>query len=216
MTKYTTILFDLDGTLLNSLEDLTDSVNYALTTMQFSPRTLEQIRTFVGNGVQRLMERAVPIDTPEKELLACLEIMRTHYSNNMRNKTRPYDGIYEMLAELKTQNCKIAVISNKYDQAVKALCKELFADYLDLAIGESETIAKKPDPAGVLAAITTLNAEKSSTLYIGDSEVDIQTAKNADITSVGVTWGFRDRTILEKNRANYIIDKPAELLAIIN
>jgi phosphoglycolate phosphatase len=210
--KYNTIIFDMDGTLLNTLEDLTDSVNYALQICGYTERTLDEIRCFVGNGVRVLINQAVPARTSEEDVVNCLTIYRKHYSENMQHKTRPYDGINELLKSLKEKDIKLAIVSNKYDSAVKALCKDYFQDYIQIAIGESPEIAKKPAPDSVFTALEQLGAVKEKALYVGDSEVDVQTARNAGLACIGVTWGFRDREVLAAEGADIIIDRPQELL----
>jgi phosphoglycolate phosphatase len=207
-----TIIFDMDGTILNTLEDLADSVNYALVQCGFPKRTLEEVRRFVGNGVRVLIDRAVPSGTNEKEKETCLNIYRDYYNQNMQNKTRPYDGILELLGQLKIEGYKLAVVSNKYDSAVKSLCKEYYSDFIQVAIGESELVDKKPSPEGVFAALRELNSSSENALYIGDSEVDVQTAHNAGLKCVGVTWGFRTRELLLAEGADIIVDTPRELL----
>ncbi len=214
--KYNTIIFDLDGTLLNTLEDLTDSVNYALNEFGYPLRTINEIRQFVGNGVKVLMDRAVPHGTSPEDTAKCLEIYRKHYSGNMQNKTRPYDGIYELLTDLKEKGAKLAVVSNKYDSAVKALCNDYYKEYIRVAIGESPEVAKKPAPDSVYAALAKLAAAKEEAVYVGDSDVDVRTAHNAGLKCIGVTWGFRNREILKAEGADYIIDKPEELLELLD
>lgn len=214
--KYQAVIFDLDGTLLNTLEDLADSVNFALKQFDYPLRTVAEIRAFVGNGVQKLIERAVPKQTPREKTLVCLEVFRNYYAENMRNKTCLYDGITELLQGLKERKIKMAIVSNKFDAAVKALNKELFNEYIQVAIGESTTVPKKPDPTGIFVALNELGVKKEDALYIGDSEVDVMTAKNADVISVGVTWGFRDREVLERSKADYIIHTPQSVLDIID
>lgn len=211
-----TIIFDLDGTLLNTLEDLKDSTNFALRKFNYPERTLEEVRQFVGNGVQKLIERAIPKGIENKDFAECLAVFKTHYAQNMYNKTAPYQGIEEMLAKLKQSGIKTAVVSNKFDLAVKELCKKYFGNLIEIAIGESDNVRKKPAPDSVLRAIKELNSKKESCIYSGDSDVDVQTAKNTGISCIGVTWGFRDRTLLEREGAKYIIDKPLELIDIIN
>ncbi len=212
--KYTTVIFDLDGTLLNTLEDLTDSVNYALKLSGYPLRTIDEIRQFVGNGVKVLMNLAVPKGTSPEASAKCLEIYRKHYSENMRNKTRPYDGIYDLLKNLKDKGVKMAIVSNKYDSAVKALCKDYYQEFIPVAIGESQGVAKKPAPDSVYAALAELGSAKEDSIYVGDSDVDVHTAHNAGLKCVGVTWGFRNREILKAEGADYIIDKPEELLEL--
>lgn len=208
-----TVIFDLDGTLLNTLEDLKNSTNYALSQFGFPTHSTEDIRKFVGNGVKKLIERAVPKNCDTKTTVKCLEIFKEHYSKNMYNNTKPYNSIIEILKELKNNGAKIAVVSNKFDSAVKKLCSIYFGNLIDVAIGQSENIPAKPLPNGVFKAIELLNTEKSSVIYIGDSEVDVATAKNANIPCIGVTWGFRDEQDLAG--ANFIINKPSELIDII-
>lgn len=213
--KINTIVFDLDGTLLNTLEDLTDSVNYALKACGYPLRTIDEVRRFVGNGVEVLMKLAVPIGTSDEKRQECLSIYRNHYSNHLQNKTKPYDGILTMLATLKEEGYKLAVVSNKYDSAVKALCNDYYKDFISVAIGESTEVKRKPAPDGVLQALKELNSSKEESIYVGDSEVDVHTAHNAGLPCIGVTWGFRDRSVLVNEGANFIIDKPEELISMV-
>ncbi len=210
--NYNTVIFDLDGTLLNTLEDLTDSVNYALNKFGYPMRTLEEIRQFAGNGVRVLMNMSVPQGTSPKDTAECLEIFRKHYSANMQNKTRPYDGIYDLLKILKEKGCKLAIVSNKYDSAVKTLCKDYYHEFIQVAIGESQGVAKKPAPDSVYTALAELKSSGEQAIYVGDSDVDVHTAHNTGLKCVGVTWGFRNRDILKAEGADFIIDKPEELL----
>lgn len=211
----TTLIFDLDGTLLNTLEDLTDSVNYALNACGYPLRTNEEIRSFVGNGVEVLMSLAVPSGTSKDDCLACLEIYRGHYSSNLQNKTKPYDGILPMLHRLKEEGYRLAIVSNKYDTAVKALCEDYYSDYITIAIGESKGVNKKPAPDSVFRAIEELSSSVSESIYVGDSDVDVLTAHNSGLKCIGVTWGFRDRSVLEHHGADFIIDSPEEIFKII-
>jgi phosphoglycolate phosphatase len=210
--RYNTIIFDLDGTLLNTLEDLTDSVNYSLEQHNFPTRTIDEVRSFVGNGVKRLMDLAVPSGTNVEITAECLEMFREHYSKNMRNKTKPYDEIPNLLKSLKEKGCKLAIVSNKFDSAVKELCKDYYSEYITVAIGDSPNVLKKPAPDSVFAALAALNATTNEALYVGDSDVDVHTAHNAGLKCVGVTWGFRTKELLEQVGADYIIDKPMHLL----
>lgn len=208
-----TIIFDLDGTLLNTLEDLMISTNFALSEFGFPTHSLEDIRKFVGNGVKKLIERAVPQDCPQEVMEKCLEVFKKHYSQNMYNHTKPYDSILEILKELHNRGLKIGVVSNKFDSAVKELCKKYFPNLIDIAIGQSDDVPKKPAPNGVFRAMKELSAETSSTIYVGDSEVDVQTAKNSNLPCIGVLWGFRDKKDLEG--AEYIISAPRDILKIV-
>lgn len=213
--SYNTLIFDLDGTLLNTLDDLTNSVNYALHKLNFPTRSSEEICSFVGNGVEKLIELSVPEKTSYDQFAKCLLIFKKHYSENMRNETRPYDGIISLLEYLKKNNYNMAIVSNKFQEGVTDLNNHYFSDYIDVAIGKSPEMRKKPYPDTVLAAIDKLGASKENCLYIGDSEVDIKTAQNANIKSVGVAWGFRGKSLLEKLGANYVIDTPQDLISII-
>lgn len=215
MKKYDTVIFDLDGTLLNTLDDLTDSVNYALELNDFPARTIEEVRSFVGNGVARLMELSIPYGLDNPQYDKCLADFRNHYSENMQNKTGTYNGILELLKELSTEDYKLAIVSNKFDSAVKGLNQIYFKEYIKVAIGESKNVSKKPAPDTVLKALEELNSTTDKAVYVGDSEVDVKTAKNSGLICVGVTWGFRDREILEQEGADYIIDRPEELLKIL-
>ncbi|NLG52770.1 MAG: HAD family hydrolase [Clostridiales bacterium] len=213
--EYNTVLFDLDGTLLNTLYDLHDSINFALRTLGLPERTRDEVRMFVGNGVANLIDLAVPDNTAGEIKSNCLSLFREHYNANMANKTRPYDGISDLLSALRGHGIRMAVISNKYDSAVKELCGKYFGNLIELAFGAAEDIRKKPAPDIVNKALDALGSEKSRTLYAGDSDVDIKCALNAGVTPVGVSWGFRDVSLLEESGADYIINNPAELLDIL-
>lgn len=207
-----TAIFDLDGTLLYTLEDLTDSTNYALQKFNFSKCTVEQVRSYVGNGVYKLIERALPLGSENPDFQNCLETFKKHYKENMYNKTRPYDGIPEMLAELKKRNINVAVVSNKFDAAVKELCCKYFSNLVDIAVGESPDVKKKPAPDSVFAVMKHFNAAPDTCVYIGDSEVDIQTAQNAGIDCISVNWGYKDEFFLKANNAQVIVSSHDELL----
>lgn len=205
-----TVIFDLDGTLLNTLLDLKESTNYALRQFGYPERTLEEIRYFVGNGVRKLIERAVPENCENIE--ECLAVFKEHYEKNMYNNTACYNSIETVLKTLKADGVKIGVVSNKFDLAVKELCEKYFSDLIGVAIGQGGEILPKPSPFGVFKAMKELGAEKASTIYVGDSEVDVQTAQNAGIPCIGVTWGFRGRAYLDG--ANFIIDEPCDIIKI--
>ena len=215
MKKYDTVIFDLDGTLLNTLDDLTDSVNYALALYGSPCRKTAEVRSFVGNGVANLMQLSIADGLSNPHYERCLADFRNHYSGNMQNKTGAYKGIIELLGQLSTEGYKLAIVSNKFDKAVKLLNQVYFGEYIKVAIGESESVSKKPAPDTVFKALEELGATADKAVYVGDSEVDVKTAKNSGIMCVGVTWGFRDREVLEQEGADYIIDSPQELLEII-
>lgn len=211
------VIFDLDGTLLNTLDDLCDSTNYALKQFGYPERTLDEVRHFVGNGVKKLIERAIPDGINNPDFEECLRVFKEHYAANMYNKTAPYNGVPEMLKELRLKGIHTAVVSNKFDAAVKELCKKFFGDLVQVAIGENEEegIRKKPAPDSVFKAMNELRVSIEEVIYAGDSETDVQTAKNAEIDCIGCTWGFRPKEILEQEGARYIIDAPQEILKIV-
>jgi phosphoglycolate phosphatase len=209
--KYRAILFDLDGTLLDTLEDLKDSCNAALRACGYPERSLDEVRRFVGNGVGLLMRRALPEGVEEAEWARCLALFKAHYQNNLDNKTHPYPGILQALDALLDRGYAIGVVSNKFDAAVKALCAHHFPK-IQVAVGEGEKVRKKPAPDGALAAARALGAEAKDTLYVGDSEVDIQTAKNAGMDCLSVDWGFRPEQTLWEAGAARIIHSPDALL----
>lgn len=210
-----TIIFDLDGTLLYTIEDLTDSTNFALTKLNFPTRTLEEITRFVGNGVRLLIERAVPEGTDNKDIEECLNIFKEHYSKNMFNKTKPYPDIIEMLKNMKSQGYKTAVVSNKFDTAVKELCRKYFNELIDTAVGQRENINKKPAADGVIEVMKELGVNKEQCIFVGDSEVDIQTAENAEIPCLSVVWGYKSIDFLYSNGAETLIYSPEEILELV-
>ncbi len=190
--SYQAMIFDLDGTLLDTLEDLAASTNYALSYMGFPCRTTEEVRNFVGNGVMKLIERAVPEGTAPEIVKETLDIFKAHYAEHCEDKTAPYEGILSLLDALLTEGKTLAVVSNKIDSAVSVLCKKYFGDRMTVCVGDKEGMRKKPAPDSVEEALRVLDIRKEDAVYIGDSEVDIETAKNAEMDCVSVTWGFRD------------------------
>ena len=208
-----TVIFDLDGTLLNTLDDLADSTNYALSRFGYPTRTIEEVRQFVGNGVAKLIERAIPEGKNNPNFEKCLSIFKENYAQNMYNKTAPYNGIIEMLSNLKSKGIKIAVVSNKFDLAVKELCKKYFEGFIDFAAGENEAqgIKKKPAPDTVISVLNEFNFASEDAVYVGDSDVDIMTAKNSKMPCISVTWGFRDEKFLLENGATILINAPSEI-----
>jgi len=191
--RYKTVIFDLDGTLLDTLEDLCDSTNFALSRFGYPERTLREVRAFVGNGIGKLIERALPGGAENPDYDAVFAEFKMHYAENCNNKTKAYGGIYAMLDELKACGIKMAVVSNKVDSTVKELCARYFSGFFEVAVGECEGVRRKPAPDAVFAAMDALGAKKESTVYVGDSEVDVETAKNAGLDLIAVSWGFRDR-----------------------
>ena len=190
------VVFDLDGTLLDTLEDLTAATNYALTSHGLPPRGIDEVRAFVGNGIPKLAARAVPAGTDKKTEAAVLASLLSYYKAHCRERTRPYPGVTDLLADLKRQGIKTAVVSNKADAAVQLLCADYFAGLCDFAVGERADVRKKPAPDAVFAALTALGEAREDAVYVGDSEVDVKTAANAGLPCVSVTWGFRDERVL--------------------
>ena len=204
-------IFDLDGTILNTLEDLADSLNAALKAYGFPERTLEEVRCFVGNGIRRLIERGVPAGTPEEEIVRVHERFTAPYKVHCADKTRPYPGINDLLKNLRQAGCRTAVVSNKADYAVQELCEQYFPGVFDAAVGERAGILKKPAPDSVNEVLRRLKVTKEHAVYIGDSEVDIATARNAQMRSILVDWGFRDRSFLVEQGAETIVSSPEEI-----
>lgn len=213
--KMKTAIFDLDGTLLNTLGDLCDSVNCAIVPRGFPAVDEELTRQRVGNGVRRLVERCIPEEKRTEAMIdECLDDFRTAYNERMMNRTQPYDGIVDMLKKLREQGVSIGVMSNKYDFAAKTLVRHYFGDLVQLTLGERPGIPRKPDPASTLELMHELGGAPETTLYIGDSSTDMQTACNAGLTAIGVMWGFRSPEELEETGASALVAEPAELLPL--
>lgn len=208
------ILFDLDGTLLDTLTDLTNSVNHALRSHQQPERTMQEVRAFLGNGIRNLVRKCVEEGTSETEYEAIFQSFKAHYVNHCLDTTAPYSGILPLLSELKARGVRIGMVSNKLDAAVQDLNARFFADYISVALGESESIRRKPHPDGIEEAMARLGVQASETLYVGDSEVDFQTAQASGLSCALVLWGFRDEVDLRKLGAAYYLDKPEQLLTI--
>mgnify|MGYP002624510375 CR=1 FL=1 len=208
------VIFDLDGTLLNTLEDLRDAVNFAMKSCGFPERSLEEIRRFVGNGVRVLVERAVPEGINEDEFEKAFSLFKEYYKENMEKNTRPYDGISELLSSLKKAGIKMAIVTNKADFAAIPLCNKMFPQ-VDTVIGTSENVVPKPDPQGVYKALEELGCEKDEAYYVGDSEVDAETAFNSGLDLISVLWGFRTRQELERLGLTNFVSTPKELEKIL-
>lgn len=212
MKEYSTYIFDLDGTLLSTLDDLAASTNFALRSCGLPERTTDEVRRFVGNGVKVLMERAVPGGEANPKFCAALATFRSHYLEHSLDSTRPYPGITEVLSVLKRSGKRVAVVSNKFCEATKELCRHFFGDLVEVAIGESEGIRRKPAPDTVEEALRQLGVGKAGAVYIGDSDVDVATARNCGLPCISVLWGFRDKEFLLENGADTFAAKPEELL----
>lgn len=211
----TAVIFDLDGTLLNTLEDLKDSTNYALQKFGFPQRTLDEVRSFVGNGLRMLIVRAVPAGTEDAVIDAVLQTMKLHYAENYHNKTRPYDGIEALLMRLKAEGYPMAIVSNKADLVVALLRKLYFDTLIPVAVGETEGVLRKPAPDMVIEGLRRLGLPGAKAVYVGDSEVDLQTARNVGIPCLSVTWGFRSIQQLKEAGAQHLAHTPEELYETI-
>ncbi len=215
MKKYDTVIFDLDGTLLNTLEDLADAVNFVMTANQYPKRTLDEVRRFVGNGIQRLMEQAVPENVSGEEFERVFEEFKGYYTEHCQIKTRAYDGIMPLLEKLHTDGYAMAIVSNKNHAAVCELNEIYFKEFIEVAIGQKDGIRKKPAPDTVLQALKELGKEKESAIYVGDSEVDFLTAENTGMDCALVTWGFRTVEELAQYVPTVFVDEPAQLLKVL-
>ncbi len=209
---YKAVIFDLDGTLLDTLDDLHGAVNAALRAYGLPLRTREEVRGFVGNGIAKLMERAVG-EVPRATFEGALASFKGYYGEHCEEQTKPYDGIMELLEGLRARGVRTAVVSNKADFAVQKLSKNYFGALIPLAIGENESegIRKKPAPDTLLAAMERLGVKREETVYVGDSEVDIQTAQNAGVACISVTWGFKDAAFLVENGGERFVNNIVEL-----
>lgn len=210
MKQYSTYIFDLDGTLLDTIQDLATSVNYALSQCRMPERTLDEVRRFVGNGVRLLMIRAVPDGEDNPRFQEAFDIFRSHYLEHSLDTTAPYPGIMDMLERLKANGKRMAVVSNKFDTATKELIRHFFGNLIEVAIGENEAagVRKKPAPDTVNEALRQLGVGKEDAVYVGDSDVDLQTARNSGLPCISVLWGFRDREFLLENGATTFVQSP--------
>ncbi len=215
MRKYDLVIFDLDGTILNTLEDLADSLNVILDQYGYPQRSLSEVRGFVGNGIRLLVKRAMPEGSSETELDQLHQDFIQYYQQHCMDKTRPYEGIPELLREVRNRGYHTAVVSNKADQAVKTLCDRYFVGLFDIAVGERNGISRKPAPDSVNEILSSLQVNRERTVYIGDSDVDIATAQNAGMDGIIVTWGFKDPDFLKKMGARCLVSDPREILNLL-
>lgn len=211
----TAIIFDLDGTLLDTLGDLRDAANDALRRRGLPLRTTEEIRRFVGNGVRNLMRRCLPAGSPDEEIDAALADFKAYYAAHLCDTTAPYDGIPELLTVLRKRGIKVGVLSNKLDSATQQLIRHYFYGKVDVAFGEHSGVPRKPDPTSCRMVMEQLGVRPEAVLYVGDSGVDMRTARNAGLTAVGVTWGFRSRSELIDNGADLLADLPVQILMML-
>ena len=215
MSKYNAVIFDLDGTLLYTLEDLKNSVNYALQKHNMETCSLEEVQYRVGNGVQKLMERCIPGGLENPEFEAVFSDFKEHYKVHCNDNSGPYDGIPELLKKLKGKGYKLAIVSNKFMDATKELAELYFKDTIDVAIGETKDIRKKPAPDTVIEAMRILGVTADESIYVGDSDVDINTAKNSGMPCISVAWGFRTRDEQLQAGGNIFADKPMDVFDIV-
>ena len=211
--RYDTVIFDLDGTLLNTLGDLTAAANHALRESGYPERTAEEVRRFVGNGVGMLIRRALPVsaDSDEEAFEETLQAFKSYYARHNNDTTVPYPGILEMLERLSQAGVRMAIVSNKNDPNVKALSAQYFRPWIGLAVGEREGVRRKPSPDAVFAVMRAWNCDPASTLYVGDSDVDLETARNAGVDCAAVCWGFRSEAELRQAGAYVLARTPGEL-----
>ena len=211
MKEYDTYIFDLDGTLLDTLADLATSTNYALQQSGMPQRSIDEVRQFVGNGVRNLMRRAVPQGEENPLFEQAFAVFQQHYLEHGLDTTRPYPGIIRLLQTLKEHGKNVAVVSNKFQTATAQLCSHFFGSLVDVAIGERENVRRKPAPDTVLTALSEMKAEAQGAVYIGDSDVDIATARNCSLPCISVLWGFRDRRFLTEHGATAFASRPSDL-----
>ncbi|MGN0174300.1 MAG: HAD family hydrolase [Acutalibacteraceae bacterium] len=210
------VIFDLDGTLLNTLDDLGNSVNFMLEKYGYKTFSMDEYKYKVGNGMRKLIERSMPENhQSEEEITQALDIFMAHYEKHKMDKTAPYDGIIDLLKQLKKQGIKTAVVTNKADVAAKPLIAEVFPNLFDEVTGQKEGVPTKPNPTVVFNVMKQLDVTPNECIFVGDSGVDMQTAKNSGAFALGVLWGFRKADELIENGAEKIISKPNELLELI-
>lgn len=209
---YKNYIFDLDGTLLNTLADLASSTNYALRQYGMPEHSVDDVRRFVGNGVGKLIERAIPEGLANPQYEDVLATFRKHYMLHSLDTTAPYPGIELLLHSLRSHGCNVAVVSNKFYNATVELCRHFFADTVEVAIGERENIRRKPAPDTVFEAMRQLGVSGEDTVYVGDSDVDVATARNSGIPCISVLWGFRDRDFLIEHGATTFVNTPEDIL----
>lgn len=210
------IVFDMDGTVLNTLDDLTASMNFVMEKFGFPTHTAEEYRSAFGNGIRYALEKTAPNGTPSGVIDSMIPFFKEHYDEHCLDNTCPYDGIIPLMKKLKERGCKMAIVSNKIDSAVKELNERFFSDVVDVAIGERAGIKRKPAPDMVFLALDELRASVGDAVYVGDSEVDLQTAKNSSLPCISVLWGFRDRDYIKEVGGDTFAESPDEILDILS
>lgn len=212
---YSTVIFDLDGTLLDTLDDLTDSVNFAMRTMGWKERSKKDVRSFLGNGIRVLMKKSSPDNATEEEFEIAFKAFKEYYDIHNQDKTVPYDGMIELMKRLKLKGIKMAIVSNKVQEAVDVLKDKFFSDILEYALGDTPGMARKPEPDSCYKALELLGSGKEDTVYVGDSEVDLETAKNAGLDCIAVLWGFRDEDYLVEQGAKVFAKNPEDIERLV-
>lgn len=209
---YKLAVFDMDGTILDTLGDLANATNYALRTNALRERSIDEVRRFVGNGIEKLIRRAVEEGTPEEVIQKVYRDFMPYYKEHCADLTKPYDGIVETMRKLKGMGILLAVVSNKADPAVQILCGQYFDGIFDVSVGEKPGVAKKPAPDMVNEVLEKLGIDRRDAVYIGDSDVDVATAKNSGLDEIIVKWGFRDEEYLKEHGAKRFVDRPDEIV----
>ncbi|MBO6111559.1 MAG: HAD family hydrolase [Lachnospiraceae bacterium] len=215
MCKINTVIFDMDGTVLDTLEDLTKSMNYVMDAFGFPSHTNEEYRLVFGNAIRYALEHTVPEGTPTEVIDRMIPVFKEHYDKHCLDKTRPYEGIIPLMKQLKARGFKMAIVSNKIDSAVRELNERFFSEAVNVAIGERPGLKRKPAPDMVIQAMSDLKSLPGESIYIGDSEVDLATAKNSGLPCISVLWGFRDKAYLKETGASVFAETPKELLLLL-
>ncbi len=210
------VIFDLDGTLLYTLDDLMNSVNFTLDLFGYETKSLNEISAFVGNGVQHLLKKVLPDNISDKEFELCYACFKDHYSKHCCEKTRPYKGIMEVLKTLKERDIRVGIVSNKYQDAAEDVCEHYFKGLYDMVVGESEYCKRKPSPEGINMIRDRYGIIEDETIFFGDSEVDIMTGDNAGVYCVSVLWGYRSRKFLTQHGAHLFMENPLDILNILD
>jgi len=213
--NYKAVIFDMDGTVLDTLDDLKNSLNFALEKNNMPKRTLDETRSFVGNGIEKLIERAVPKGTNNEDYRKVISDFTDYYTLHCKDNTKAYEGISNVIDEIRKRGLLTAVVSNKDDYGVKILCEEHFKGKFDCSVGMKDGIRKKPSPDSVNIALTSLGIKSNEAVYVGDSEVDIQTAENSDMDCISVLWGFRTEEFLRSFGGKVFAKKPNDILKIV-
>lgn len=212
---FTHVIFDLDGTLLNTIDDLADAGNYMCRQYGFPEHSVDQYKKMVGNGLRKLVERFVPEGTSQETQEAIFAAFKAYYDQHKEDKTAPYAGMPELVQELRNREISVAVLTNKADKMAAAVVNSYYPNLFPVVQGAVEGKPVKPDPTMLYVLMEKIGAKRESTLFVGDSNVDMQTAKNGSLTSCGVLWGFRTREELEREQADYLVETPQELLQLI-